>query len=81
LVAFVKQACQPSAVEAPIKNMNTGRVALIAGSTGIVGGSLALLLMEQGWKVYGLVRRPSSLGGIVPVIADLLDLSGLIGAP
>jgi GDP-D-mannose dehydratase len=32
--------------------MTTGRVALIAGSTGIVGGNLATLLLEQGWTVF-----------------------------
>jgi nucleoside-diphosphate-sugar epimerase len=75
-----KASLPASAVVAPSKNMNTERLALIAGSTGIVGGNLALLLMEQGWKVYGLARRPSSIGGIVPVIADLLDLGGLVAA-
>jgi GDP-D-mannose dehydratase len=34
--------------------LNTDRVALIAGSTGIVGRNLAALLLEQGWTVYGL---------------------------
>jgi nucleoside-diphosphate-sugar epimerase len=53
--------------------MATDRVALIAGSTGIVGGNLAALLVEHGWTVYGLARRPSSTGGMIPVAADLLD--------
>jgi nucleoside-diphosphate-sugar epimerase len=60
--------------------MNTGRVALIAGSTGIVGGNLATLLVEQGWTVYGLARRPSSTRGVIPLAADLLDLSTLVVA-
>ncbi len=60
--------------------MNTGRVALIAGSTGIVGGNLATLLVEQGWTVYGLARRPSSTRGVIPLAADLLDLSRLVVA-
>jgi nucleoside-diphosphate-sugar epimerase len=59
---------------------NAGRVALIAGSTGIVGGNLAALLVEEGWKVYGLARKPSATGGVIPVKADLLDLSGLMAA-
>src|SRR6266403_96253 len=53
--------------------MNTGRVALIAGSTGIVGGNLAALLVEQGWTVYGLARMPTMATGVIPVAADLRD--------
>jgi nucleoside-diphosphate-sugar epimerase len=60
--------------------MATRRVALIAGSTGIVGGNLAALLVEQGWTVYGLARRPSSAGGVIPLAADLRDRSALIAA-
>jgi len=60
--------------------MNTGRVALIAGSTGIVGGNLAALLVEQGWTVYGLARRPSSTGGVIPLAADLRDHNSLVAA-
>jgi nucleoside-diphosphate-sugar epimerase len=62
---------------AAINKQSTGGVALITGSTGIVGGNLAALLVEQGWKVYGLARKPSSTGGVIPVKADLLDLKGL----
>lgn len=53
------------------------RVALIVGSTGIVGGNLATLLVEQGWTVYGLARKPGSVDGVIPVAADLLQLTGL----
>jgi nucleoside-diphosphate-sugar epimerase len=60
--------------------MNTDRVALIAGSTGIVGRNLAALLLEQGWTVYGLARRPSSAGGAIPLAADLLDRGSLAAA-
>src|SRR4029077_1787496 len=60
--------------------MNTGRVALIAGSTGIVGGNLAALLVEQGWTVYGLARRPSSTRDVIPIGADLRDRSALVAA-
>jgi nucleoside-diphosphate-sugar epimerase len=60
--------------------MNTGRVALIAGSTGIVGGNLAALLVKKDWTVYGLTRRRSSAAGVIPVAADLRDRSGLAGA-
>jgi nucleoside-diphosphate-sugar epimerase len=60
--------------------MTTARVALIAGSTGIVGGNLAALLVEQGWTVYGLARRPSSAAGVLPVAADLRDRNTLATA-
>jgi uncharacterized protein YbjT (DUF2867 family) len=50
------------------------RVALIVGSTGIVGGSQATLLVEEGWTVYGLARNPGSVDGVIPVAADLLQL-------
>lgn len=60
--------------------MNTDRVALIAGSTGIVGRNLAALLLEHGWTVYGLARRPLSVGGAIPLAADLLDRSSLVAA-
>lgn len=60
--------------------MNTDRVALIAGSTGIVGGNLAALLIKQGWTVYGLARKPSSAGGVIPLAADLRDRSSLVAA-
>ena len=51
--------------------------ALIAGATGIVGLNLATHLVEQGWKVYGLSRRPGQTPGIEPVAADLQDPASL----
>ncbi len=60
--------------------MNEDHVALIVGSTGIVGGNLATLLREQGWAVYGLARRPSSIGGVLPLAADLRDRQALAAA-
>ena len=60
--------------------MTTGRIALIAGSTGIVGGNLAALLVEQGWTVHGLARRPSSAAGVIPLAANLRDRSALVAA-
>lgn len=55
-------------------------VALIVGSTGIVGGNLATLLIEEGWKVYGLARKPGSIEGVIPIAADLLKLNSLVTA-
>ena len=60
--------------------MTTGRMALIAGSTGIVGGNLAALLVEEGWTVYGLARRRSSAAGVIPLTADLRNRSALVAA-
>jgi nucleoside-diphosphate-sugar epimerase len=47
--------------------------ALIVGSTGIVGGNLAAHLVDRGWRVYGLARKPSTTDGIIPIAADLRD--------
>jgi nucleoside-diphosphate-sugar epimerase len=59
---------------------STERVALIVGSTGMVGGNLAALLVEQRWTVYGIARRASSMEGVIPVPVDLLNLNGLLAA-
>jgi nucleoside-diphosphate-sugar epimerase len=49
------------------------RTALIVGSTGIVGGNLAAHLVEKGWRVFGLARKPAAADGIIPIAADLRD--------
>jgi nucleoside-diphosphate-sugar epimerase len=49
------------------------RTALIVGSTGIVGGNLAAHLVDQGWRVYGLARKPAATIGVIPLAADLRD--------
>ena len=47
-------------------------VGLIVGATGIVGRNLAERLLEDGWAVYGLARRPDTApNGVVPLKADL----------
>jgi len=47
--------------------------ALIAGVSGIVGYNLASHLIDLGWEVHGLARKPTSnLPGVRPVAADLL---------
>ena len=55
------------------------RSALVVGVSGIVGNNLARRLLEQGWDVYGLARRPEATGiaGLRPVVADLLDPASL----
>jgi len=47
--------------------------ALIVGASGIVGSATGALLVEEGWRVAGLARKPVDLAGIEPVVADLQD--------
>lgn len=49
------------------------RHALIVGASGIIGSALAKTLMNDGWSVSGLARRPAAIDGVAPVAADLLD--------
>ena len=54
------------------------RHALIVGSTGIVGNSLAAHLLDRGWAVTGLARKAvADPAGVVPVRADLLQPDAL----
>ena len=54
--------------------------ALIVGASGIVGSATAALLVEQGWAVHGLARRPGDQPGVQPVAADLRDAAGTAAA-
>jgi nucleoside-diphosphate-sugar epimerase len=47
--------------------------ALVVGASGIVGNATAALLIERGWTVHGLARRPGGRDGVKPVVADLRD--------
>ncbi|MDQ1230787.1 SDR family oxidoreductase [Sphingomonas sp. SORGH_AS_0879] len=49
------------------------KTALVVGASGIVGSATAKLLVEQGWDVHGLARRPHEQNGVRPVAADLQD--------
>ena len=49
------------------------KTALVVGASGIVGSATADLLVEQGWVVHGLARRPIDQAGVQPVSADLQD--------
>jgi len=51
------------------------KTALVVGASGIVGGATAQLLVEQGWTVHGLARRPCGQPGVHPIAADLQDPS------
>jgi nucleoside-diphosphate-sugar epimerase len=54
------------------------RTALVVGASGIVGNNLANHLLDKGWAVHGLARRPpKDIPGLQPVAADLLDPSSL----
>lgn len=52
------------------------KTALVVGASGIVGSATAKLLVDQGWMVHGLARRPTDQDGVQPVVADLQDMAG-----
>jgi nucleoside-diphosphate-sugar epimerase len=55
--------------------------ALVVGSTGIVGRSLAGMLARNGWTTFGLSRSGSiDLPGVTRIQADLLDPAALTEA-
>ncbi|MFC7734993.1 SDR family oxidoreductase [Roseomonas sp. GCM10028921] len=54
--------------------------ALVVGASGIVGSATAALLVEEGWTVHGLARRPTGQAGVLPVAADLQDAAGTAAA-
>jgi nucleoside-diphosphate-sugar epimerase len=60
---------------------SSGKQALVVGSTGIVGRSLATMLAREGWTTFGLSRGGSvELPGVTPLRADLLDPAALTAA-
>ena len=53
----------------------------MVGASGIVGSALARHLLEMGWTVHGLARRPpTDIDGLRPVAADLQDPAALRSA-
>lgn len=50
--------------------------ALVVGVSGIVGSATAALLVERGWNVHGLARRPTNQPGVTPIATDLQDAAG-----
>jgi nucleoside-diphosphate-sugar epimerase len=54
--------------------------ALVVGASGIVGSNLARHLKAGGWQVHGLARRPSTIEGVTPLAADLLEPASLRAA-
>lgn len=54
------------------------KIALVVGVTGITGSSIAESLIREGWKTYGLSRKPNKdVVGLHPIAADLLDKENL----
>ncbi len=56
------------------------KTALVVGASGIVGSATTALLVERGWTVHGLARRPTAQAGVHPVAADLQDPSATTAA-
>jgi nucleoside-diphosphate-sugar epimerase len=56
------------------------QTALVVGASGIVGTATATLLLEKGWTVHGLARRPVEQAGVLPVAADLRDTAATAAA-
>jgi len=50
---------------------------LITGITGLIGSTLARILENKGWEVYGLVRKPVSLSHGTGIVGDVLDILSL----
>lgn len=52
----------------------SGRKALVIGASGITGGATVERLLEDGWVVHGVSRKPSTRGaGAHHVAVDVLD--------
>lgn len=57
------------------------KIALVVGSSGIIGSNLAKRLISEGWKTFGLSRNPSNeIENLNPVSADLLSTDSLKSA-
>ena len=59
----------------------TKKSALIIGVTGIVGRTLAdLLVAEKDWTVHGVARKPGERENIIPIAVDLQDAAAVQSA-
>lgn len=56
------------------------RTALVVGTSGVVGSATAQLLVDEGYSVLGLARRPTVQPGVTPIAADLSDPASLAAA-
>ncbi len=69
-----EKAESPLQLQHPSQETFMERIALIAGATGITGQNLAHhLTKSEGWKVYGLSRRPADLESVENIAADLKE--------
>jgi nucleoside-diphosphate-sugar epimerase len=60
---------------------SSGELALVVGATGIAGQAVATELVERGWQVVGLSRRPSApIPGVEARRADLTDPQSVAAA-
>ena len=54
------------------------KIALVVGSSGIIGSNLAEKLLSFGWETYGLARNPNAENSkLKPIAADLMDIDSL----
>lgn len=61
--------------------MSSNRAALVVGASGIVGGNTCERLLAEGWRVFGLSRRPDRAPqGVERVAADLNDRDAVISS-
>ena len=58
----------------------TDRRALVVGATGISGGNVAARLLDDGWDVVGLCRRPKGLDPRVKALSADLEAAAAVAA-
>jgi nucleoside-diphosphate-sugar epimerase len=51
--------------------------AIVVGASGIIGSATIEVLIEAGWKISGLARKPGEQSGVTASAADLLDPASL----
>jgi nucleoside-diphosphate-sugar epimerase len=51
--------------------------AIVVGASGIIGSATIEVLIEAGWKISGLARKPGEQSGVTSIAADLLDPASL----
>src|SRR3954452_2579835 len=57
------------------------RRALVVGASGISGYNIAQHLVQQGWEVHGVSRRPAQgLDGVTPILVDVTDKAAVAAA-
>jgi len=56
--------------------MTDARTALVLGATGGIGGEVALALLQRGWRVRGLVRKPERAARRAPHLPAIEWIGG-----